>query len=128
MTPALYDALLDLLVRRLDGLVASAELVNWATRALEEGVECDGLVFLAGLSRDSSAYEAAALLDRGIAELRLAVPAAEELRRLQRSTTARPSRALRQRLSDIPLRRPFVRSPAPPPNSASSRAGSRRGR
>jgi hypothetical protein len=81
MTPALHDKLLDLLVRRLDNVVPGAELVDWATSALEEGVECDSLVILAGLARNSSMHEAVPLLDRGLTELELGVPAGEALRR-----------------------------------------------
>jgi hypothetical protein len=81
MTPALYDALLDLLVRRLDDIVPAAELVAWATIALEQGIETDALVDLAGLARDCSAHEAAVLLDKTISQLHLNVPAGEALRR-----------------------------------------------
>lgn len=81
MSPALHDRLLDLLVRRVDGPVPGAELVDWATSALEEGVESESLVMLAGLARNSSMYEAVPLLDRGMAELKLKVPGAESLRR-----------------------------------------------
>lgn len=81
MTPALYDALLDLLVRRLDGAIPGAELVNWATSALQEGVEPHSLVILAGLSSECSMHEAAPLLDRGLAELNFQAPAGEALRR-----------------------------------------------
>ena len=81
MSPALHDALLDLLTRRLDSVVSAAEMVDWATSALEEGVETDAVVLLAGLPRDISMYEAGPLLDRGLAELDLAMPSAEVLRR-----------------------------------------------
>jgi hypothetical protein len=81
MSPALHDRLLDLLVRRMDGTIPGAELVDWATSALEEGVESESLVILAGLARNCSMYEAVSLLDRGLTELKLKVPAAEALRR-----------------------------------------------
>jgi hypothetical protein len=81
MTPGLRDRLLELLVRRLDGVVPGAELVDWATSALEEGVESDSLVILAGLPRNSSMHEAVPLLDRGLDELGLQLPAGEALRR-----------------------------------------------
>ena len=81
MTPALHDRLLDLLLRRVDGPIPGAELVDWATNALEEGLESESLVLLAGLARSSSMHEAVPLLDRGLSELKLNVPAAEALRR-----------------------------------------------
>ena len=81
MNRALHDALLDLLIRRLDNRASGASLVDWAIRALEAGVETEALIILAGLSPDCSVFEAEPLLDRGMAELNLAVPGSEELRR-----------------------------------------------
>jgi hypothetical protein len=77
----LYDALVELLVRRLEDQLAGSQLVDWAMAAVQQGVETDSLILLAGLSRDCSLYEATPLLDRGLAELGLAVPAPESLRR-----------------------------------------------
>jgi hypothetical protein len=81
MTPALHDRLLALLVRRLDDAIPGSELVDWATSALEEGVDSDSLVILAGFSRNSAMHETIPLLDRGLAELNLSVPSGEALRR-----------------------------------------------
>jgi hypothetical protein len=76
-----HDGLLDLLVRRLDSGVSGAALVDWATRALEQGVETESLVLLAGLARDCSVYDAGPLLDRGLTELNVTVPGPADLRR-----------------------------------------------
>jgi hypothetical protein len=81
LSPTLYDGLLDLLVRRLEDQVAGAQLVDWAVEAVQQGVEADALILLAGLSRDCSIYEAGPLLDRGLAELDVLVPDPETLRR-----------------------------------------------
>jgi hypothetical protein len=77
----LRDALLDLLVRRLDGAMTAAQLVDWATQALEVGAESESLIQLAALPRDASIYDAAPLLDRCLTELDIEVPNAETLRR-----------------------------------------------
>lgn len=81
MRRALHDALLDILVLRLDGAVTGAELVDWAVLALEAGVETESLVLLAGMPRGSSVYDAIPLLDGCLAELDLTVPNTETLRR-----------------------------------------------
>lgn len=81
MNAALYDSLLELLVRRLEDQLAGAQLVDWAVAAVQQGVETDALILLAGLSRECSLYEAGPLLDRGMAELDLAVSDSESLRR-----------------------------------------------
>jgi hypothetical protein len=78
---ALHDALLDLLVRRLERGLSGAALVDWATRALEEGVETEALIFLAGLPRECSVFEAGPLLDRALAELNVSISNPEDLRR-----------------------------------------------
>jgi hypothetical protein len=82
VNPELYDALLDLLVHRLDEPLAAAQLIDWATDALVSGLETESLVLLAGLPRDSPAYDATPLLDRSLAELDVPVPNTESLRRV----------------------------------------------
>jgi hypothetical protein len=81
VNPALHDVLLDLLVSRLDGRATAAQLVDWATHALETGVETESLVRLAGMPCDSSIYDATPLLDRCLTELDIEVPNTETLRR-----------------------------------------------
>jgi hypothetical protein len=46
MNTDLHDALLDLLVQRLDSGASGAALIDWATRAVEQGVETESLVRL----------------------------------------------------------------------------------
>ena len=81
MNAALHDALLEVLVGRLESALRGAPLVDWAVRALEQGVETEALVYLAGLPRDCSVFDAGPLLDRGLAELNVAVPGQADLRR-----------------------------------------------
>ena len=78
---ALQDALLEILVVRMDGALTGASLVDWATRALAEGLDSESLVYLAGLPGDCSVFDAGPLLDRSLAELGQVVPPAAELRR-----------------------------------------------
>jgi hypothetical protein len=81
MSPELHDALVDLVVRRLDIQLTGAPLVEWAIHALEEGVETESLIYLAGLSPDSSISQAGPLFDRGLAGLKLKLPHSDDLRR-----------------------------------------------
>ncbi len=81
LNPTLYDSLVELLVRRPEDQLAGAQLVDWGVAAVQQGVETDSLILLAGLSRDCSLHEATSLLDRGLAELDLAVPGPQGLRR-----------------------------------------------
>ena len=81
MNAALQDALLEILVVRMDGAPTGASLVDWATRALAEGLDSESLVYLAGLPGDCSVFDAGPLLDRSLAELGQVVPPAAELRR-----------------------------------------------
>jgi hypothetical protein len=81
MKPALEDALLEVLVRRMDNATTGAPMVDWATQALVEGLDAEALVYLAGMPRDCSVFEAAALLDKALAELGVGLPEAAELRR-----------------------------------------------
>jgi hypothetical protein len=81
LNAALHDSLVDLLVQRLDNQLAGAQLVDWAVEALQQGIETKALILLAGMARDCSVYEAGPLLDRGLAELNLPMPAPDGLRR-----------------------------------------------
>jgi hypothetical protein len=81
MSPELHDALVDLVVRRLDIQLTGAPLVEWGIHALEEGVETESLIYLAGLSPDSSISQAGPLFDRGLAGLKLKLPHSDDLRR-----------------------------------------------
>jgi hypothetical protein len=81
MNAALQDALLDLLVRRMDSATSGASLVDWATQALTEDIDTEALVYLAGLPGDCSVFEASPLLDRALADLGVAVPEPPQLRR-----------------------------------------------
>ena len=82
MSLELHDALLELLVQRLEGTVAAAHLVDWATDAMVYGLETESLVLLAGLHRDSAVDAATSLLDRALIELDIPVPNPETLRRV----------------------------------------------
>jgi hypothetical protein len=82
MNTELADALIGVLVARMDSVVTGGPLVEWATSALVDGLDTPALVWLAGLPPTCSVFEAGPLLDRALAELGLAsLPAAEALRR-----------------------------------------------
>lgn len=77
----LEDALIEVLVHRLDDLATGGLLADWATQALVEGLDTTSLVYLAGLPRDCSLFEAVPLLDKALTELGLLLPEPAALRR-----------------------------------------------
>jgi hypothetical protein len=82
MNAELSDALIMILVTRMDSAVTGDRLVEWAMAALEEDLESPALVWLAGLPRSCSLWEAGPLLDRALSELAVTpLPDATELRR-----------------------------------------------
>lgn len=97
MNAQILDALLDLLVRRSDDAVTSAELVDWATSALAAGSDTPALAILAGLPRDSSIVEPDAWLQKALTELSVVVAAPGELRRAYVGAVSRA--VLEQRLA-----------------------------
>ncbi|HET6778102.1 MAG TPA: hypothetical protein VFH26_04390 [Gemmatimonadales bacterium] len=100
MNSELHDDLLDLLVSRLDEAATAAQLVDWATHALEAGLESESLVRLAGLPRDVSIYDATPLLDRCLTELDIEVPNTQTLRRVYVGMISRAVLAGRVRTGD----------------------------
>jgi hypothetical protein len=75
------DALLDLLVRRIDRAIFADELIGWATSALVDGMDTPALVILAGLAGDTSVYEADRWFQKALSELNVSLPDPEQLRR-----------------------------------------------
>jgi hypothetical protein len=75
------DALVDLLVRRLDGVMFAEELIDWATAALAEGLDTPALAILAGLARNSSLYEAEQWFPKVLNELQVNLTHPDTLRR-----------------------------------------------
>ena len=82
MNAELSDALIGILVTRIDSALTGAQVVEWATAALEQEVESTALVWLAGLPPSCSLSEASPLLDRALTELGVApLPDTADLRR-----------------------------------------------
>jgi hypothetical protein len=82
MNDELSDAVIVLLVARIDSALSGARLVEWATAALEQGLDTPALVWLAGLPPSCSVWEASPLLDRALEELGVTpLPDAADLRR-----------------------------------------------
>jgi hypothetical protein len=82
MNAQLSDALIEILVTRIDSAITGAHLVEWAVAALEQEVESTALVWLAGLPPYCTLSEASPLLDRALTELGLTpLPDATDLRR-----------------------------------------------
>jgi hypothetical protein len=81
MTPAIEDALIDLLLQRLETTANAAAMVDWATDALVAGADTPALGILAGLDRNTSVFEAAPWLDKSLAELKVPPPSPVQLRR-----------------------------------------------
>jgi hypothetical protein len=77
----IWDALIGILVTRLDSALTGAQLVDWAVAALEQEVESTALVWLAGLPPSCTLSEASPLLDRALTELGVASPLDADLRR-----------------------------------------------
>ncbi|HET8623282.1 MAG TPA: hypothetical protein VFM14_06955, partial [Gemmatimonadales bacterium] len=90
MDAELTDELLVVLVMHLDSGVTGEPLVDWATSALERGLDSPALTWLAGLPRSCSVFESAPLLDRALRELSLPpLPDPEGLRRAYVSAVSR---------------------------------------
>ena len=81
MNATTTDALIVLLVQRLANVMTSSSIVDWATDALEAGVETPSLVILAGLDRTSSVFETEPWLDKTLAELGVRPLSPADLRR-----------------------------------------------
>lgn len=116
MTDALHDSLVDLLVQQLDGTASAAVMVDWATSALDEGLDTPALVILAGLPRASSRFDAEAWLAKALAELNVGTLPPDVLRRayvgvvsraiLARTTTTPDALDLIHRRAVSPLSHP----------------------
>lgn len=65
--------LLETLTRRVDGTVSGDDYINWASSALEQGLDSPNLRILAGLSSSTWRSDAEPYFDRALDELQIRV-------------------------------------------------------